>query len=238
MKEIELIRKCRRMLPRLGKRPRTVLARILAKGAVSTYELGQLGYDQPPRAAQDLKEAGVRLKTSFGKHPKSGARMAIYSLAGLEESAALSGRSALPKSFRNEVLRQFDDRCNVCATVYPHAVLQLDHRVPYIVGGEGRERRVTDFQPLCGSHQRSKSWECEHCPNRTARDVRVCQTCYWAIPDGDYDHVATKQERRMDITWTGNAGLVQYERIKRLAAERGESLSAFVKTLIASSLSA
>ncbi len=47
------------LLARLGKRPKAVLERILKNGSVSTYELGQLGYDQPPRAAQDLKEAGV-----------------------------------------------------------------------------------------------------------------------------------------------------------------------------------
>ena len=103
---------------------------------MSTYELGQLGYDQPPRAAQDLKEAGVRLTTSFGKHPKSGARMAIYALAGLDEDAAFSGRRALPKKFREQVLERFQKRCNICNEEHPARLLQLNHRVPYIIACE------------------------------------------------------------------------------------------------------
>ncbi|MGH7812617.1 MAG: hypothetical protein ACREQI_01255 [Candidatus Binataceae bacterium] len=183
-----------------------------------------------------MKEAGVRLKTSFGKHPKSGARMGIYSLAGLNEATAFSGRKAFPKKFREDFLQAFRNRCNICNVEYASTSLQLDHRVPYLIAGESDELRSEDFQPLCGSHQRSKSWSCEHCSNRELRDVKVCQKCYWAIPDGDYEHIATRQERRVDITWAGEMDVMQYQKIKRRASEFGQDVPTFLKTLIANSL--
>lgn len=146
------------LLENLGKRPRAVLEKILENGSVSTYELGQLGYDQPPRAAQDLKECGVKLKVAFGKHPKTGARMAIYSLADSAEAElqAAAGRRIFPSTFRADVLHAHGSRCNLCGTPYPPKSLSLDHRIPFIVGGESDDLRVRDFQPLCGSHQRKK----------------------------------------------------------------------------------
>ena len=54
------------LLPTLGKRPRVVLEHILKNGSVSTYELGQLGYDQPPRAA---KGSGCKTQCRFWETP-------------------------------------------------------------------------------------------------------------------------------------------------------------------------
>lgn len=223
----------RKLLTTLGKRPRTVLEHILKNGSVSTYELGQLGYDQPPRAAQDLKEAGVQLTTTFGKHPTTNARMAIYSLRGIDEASQGSGRRAFPKAFRREVLDQFQNRCNICNVEYADTVLQLDHRIPYIVGGEPDTLRVEEFQPLCGSHQRLKSWACEHCENRHAKKLDVCRTCYWATPDGDYVHIANRHERRVDLTWAGDGEIRMYSQLVREAANRNVSLATHLRQVLA-----
>jgi len=225
------LEKYRKLLPSLGKRPRAVLEAILKNGSVSTYELGELGYDQPPRAAQDLKEAGVMLRTTYGKHPESGARMGIYSLAGIGDTAVHAGRRAFPKAFRERVLNAHGMRCNICNVEYPATVLQIDHRVPYIVGGDGDELEIEGFQPLCGSHQRLKSWECEHCPNREGKSVDLCHSCYWATPDGKYDHVATRPERRADVTWTGKETAI-FEKAKKQAERRGMKLETFLKEAI------
>ena len=196
------IEKYRAMLPQLGKRPRVVLEHILNNGSVSTYELGQLGYDQPPRAAQDLKEAGVKLKVSFGKHPETGNRMAIYSLSDEEPQTGIkNGRTAFPKQFRESLFSRFGNRCNICNTVYPTSLLQCDHRVSFILSGEVDELELDKFQPLCAPHQRAKSWECEHCPNRETKDENICKTCFWAIPDGEYTHIATRLERKVTISF-------------------------------------
>jgi len=209
--------KYKRLLAGLGKRPRTVLEILLKNGEVSTYELGELGYDQPPRAAQDLKEHGVRLVTTFGKHPKTNARMAIYRLAedGEEVVGSSTGRVAFPKAFREEVFEHFNNRCNVCNVQYNARSLQLDHRIPFLVAGEAVEFRVPDFQPLCNSHQRAKSWECEHCPAREAAETTQCKTCYWAIPDGSYLHIAGRQERRADVTFVGEEIAIYDALVKR-----------------------
>lgn len=196
-------KKIEQLLRTLGKRPRTVLEKIVENGSVSTYELGQLGYDQPPRAAQDLKEAGVKLKTTFGKHPETGARMGIYSLdpdqSGNNDN--FKGRTAFPKKFRQDLFKHYDQKCNLCNSKYPSGVLQIDHRVPYLIAGDSEDLKIEDFMPLCGSHQRLKSWACEHCENVKSKEIKFCVSCFWAFPDHDYEHIAMIKERRVFVTW-------------------------------------
>lgn len=43
----------------MSKRARTALDILLQRGSVTTKELQELGYDHPPRAMADLKDAGV-----------------------------------------------------------------------------------------------------------------------------------------------------------------------------------
>lgn len=225
-----------KFLEQLNKRPRRVLEKLLENGSVSTYELGQLGYDQPPRAAQDLKEAGVSLQTNFGKHPKTGARMAIYSLAP-DQNLKLGlklGRIAFPKKFRQELLVTHKNRCNLCNTKYPSVSLQIDHRIPFIIGGEPESLELDDYQCLCASHQRSKSWECEHCPNRDEKKEDVCRECYWAFPEGDYHHVATILEKRIDLTWRGSEEINDYERMVRIAKSKNVGLPYLIKAFLRS----
>lgn len=235
---VDQLEQYRKILNSLGKRPRTVLEKILENGSVSTYELGELGYDQPPRAAQDLKEAGVPLKTTFGKHPETGSRMGIYSI---DFDAEMNfgngkGRRAFPKKFKQLLLKIYDKKCNVCNVQYPATALQIDHRVPYIVGGETDELDPGSFQLLCASHQRSKSWECEHCPNYKIKNLASCESCYWAYPDTDFAHVATIPEKRADIIWQGESEIADYLRLRKFAHLLEFTIPDAIKVLIKKAL--
>ena len=54
---LELIRSIK------NKRPRTVAEHLLKYGSITTEELTTIyGYEHPPRAARDLREAGVPLR--------------------------------------------------------------------------------------------------------------------------------------------------------------------------------
>ena len=161
--------------------------------------------------------------------------MAIYSLLEDDELVAAGGRRAFPSKFRADVLAAHESRCNLCNQPYPAKSLQLDHRIPYIVGGESAELKVADFQLLCGSHQRKKSWECEHCPNRVAKDPSVCRTCYYAFPDTDTEHVATLPVRYLEVVFTEDE-IDFFERIQKASEASGVSTASFVKEAIAEHL--
>lgn len=223
-------KKYEEILPNLNKRPRTVLEYILRNGSVSTYELGELGYDQPPRAAQDLKEAGIKLKTSVGKHPDTGRRMAIYSLDETEEIHVKNGRTNFPKKFKEELYKSFGYRCNICNTIYPTTLLQCDHRISVIVGGEVEKLELEKFQPLCAPHQRAKSWECENCPNRTEGNPEVCESCFWAIPDGEYTHIATRNERVVSLRFKDDHEVRLLRRLLAYAKEHNCTIEDEIKS--------
>jgi hypothetical protein len=218
---------------RLPKRPRTVLELLLRDGEVSTYKLGQLGYDQPPRAAQDLKDHGVRLKTKRAKHPISGAQMVIYYIdddQGIDTSYI--GRQTFSKRFRSEVLEHYNHSCALCRSTFSSRYLQIDHRIPFLLSSDPASLVVKDFQLLCAAHQRAKSWECENCANRIARDPSVCGTCYWAFPD-NYTHIATKQHRLVELSFTTEPEMSLYHRLARTAQEQGISIASVIKKFLA-----
>lgn len=69
---------------------------------------------------------------------------------------------------------------------------------------------VEDFMPLCPSCNRSKSWACEHCPNRMVKDISVCKACMWASPK-NYTHVATQQVREFRGTLYDHDDIRRYD---------------------------
>lgn len=111
-------------------------------------------------------------------------------------------------------------------------LLQIDHRVPYEVAGEGTDAMDTDdFMLLCGSANRAKSWSCEHCANwREKKDREVCRSCYWAYPE-QYSHVAMRQIRRLDLMWADDE-VDHYDRLMDEAGTRGSSMPSFVKQVL------
>ncbi|MCM1145314.1 MAG: hypothetical protein NC318_12165 [Blautia sp.] len=78
---------------------------------------------------------------------------------------------------------------------------QLDHRIPYEIGGElGDMTDLECFMLLSPSANRDKSWACEHCVNWSKKEVTMCQTCYYAYPE-KYQHIAGKKEKKLNIVF-------------------------------------
>ena len=214
-----------------AKRAKTVIDHILKHGRITTEDLKNLyGYDHPPRAARDVREQGIPLQT-FRIAGAQGKSIAAYRFADPSKirSGTLSGRKVFSKEL---LVARSGCRCDVCLTEYEARYLQVDHRVPYEVGGEGGgESAPEEFQLICGSCNRAKSWSCEHCANWTDdKHVKVCQTCYWASPEA-YKHVALRPIRRLDVTWIGDETR-EYDQLARQAKKADQPLPEFVKAAL------
>ena len=182
-----------------NKRARFVLDVIALRGLITTEELQKAGYEHPPRAAQDARDLGFSLKTIKVKH-SNGRTIAAYVFDEGELDPNKAGRRLLPKSERDLLIVAAGSQCNLCGA---RQNLQVDHRVPYEVAGESQRDEEKPFQILDGSCNRKKSWSCEHCRNLLElKDLDICRTCYWAGHE-NYTHVAMRQERRVEIVWTG-----------------------------------
>ena len=217
-----------------AKRARTVIDHILEHGYITTEELGEkYGYDHPPRAARDVRESGIPLET-FRVRDSRGRRIGAYRFGDPEEALhwRVGGRRTLPKQLKRELMEREDSRCQVCLTSLDGRYLQIDHRVPYEIGGESAGKlQASDFMLLFGSCNRAKSWSCEHCENWTGiRAPELCKTCYWGDPT-DYSHIALLVIRRLDLTWT-EGEVSDYDRIVRSSEDAKEELPDFVKSVL------
>ena len=217
-----------------GKRARTVIDHILEHGHITTEELSEkYGYDHPPRAARDVRESGIPLET-FRVTDSRGRRIGAYRFGdpGDVRQWRVAGRRALPRQLKEELMEREQSRCQVCLTHLDGRYLQIDHRVPYEIGGEPTGKlHAEDFMLLCSSCNRAKSWSCENCDNRTgARAPELCKTCYWGNPT-EYSHIALLVVRRLDLTWTDEE-VSDYDRIVRSSEEAGEELPDFVKGVL------
>ena len=177
-----------------NKRARFVLDRILATGRVTNEEINIAGYNHPPRAARDVRELGISLKTVKVKH-SDGRTIGAYVFDLTSLGTEKGGRQLLPKKERDALIKAAGGRCQICAA---DTNLQVDHRIPYEVAGESQSGEANPYQILDGACNRKKSWSCEHCKNWIElKDLGICRTCYWATPE-DYTHIAMQQ----------NAGLI------------------------------
>ncbi len=212
---------------------RAVLQHILEHGQFTTEEIGKrYGYDHPPRAARDLREAGIPIVTTM-VHGSHGRRIASYRLGDLTNIQAqpVSGRKTLPKVLRDRLYSASSGRCYICNGHFEKRYLQIDHRVPYLVAVEPADWKDTDFMLLCSSCNRAKSWSCEHCMNgQETKSAEVCRQCYWASP-GNYMHIALRQVRRLDILWDEHE-VQTFEKIKALAQQVQVPLPEYVKRVI------
>lgn len=179
----------------------------LKYGYVTTEELEQLyGYKHAPRAAKDVRELGIplemyRVKSSDGR--TIGAyRFGDPKLAKDAVSKA-AGRTVLSKALKKALIEKFGAKCFIYLQSMDERMLQVDHRVPYEIGGELNESELDCFMLLSPSANRAKSWTCEHCPNWKNKDVEFCVECFWAHPE-NYTHVAGKEQRQIIITFTGD----------------------------------
>ena len=228
----EFIALCRTVT---AKRPKTVIEHILKNGFITTEELKETyGYNHPPRAARDVWEHGIPLET-FQVTGSDGRKIAAYRFGDVSAKrfTKLSGRTGLSKKIKDALVEKYGCKCSIYLEDVSERELQIDHRVPYEVGGDGEnvELAPEDFMLLSGSANRAKSWSCEHCENwNTLKDRTICLTCYWAYPE-NYNHIAMRQIRRVDLVWQGDE-IEIYEKLQARVRSLDKEIPSFVKEII------
>lgn len=221
-----------------NKRARIVIEHILEHGFITTEQLEkQYGYNHPPRAARDVREAGVPLET-FRVKDSDGRTIAAYRFGDVNniQQGRLEGRQIFPKQFRDDLYALSGGKCSICNGAFEQRYLQVDHRVPYEVTGDVQNKlNLQDFMLVCGSCNRAKSWSCEHCANwQEEKSSQVCLNCYWANPE-NYVHIALRDVRRTDILWD-ESEVELYEKLKVSAANSQFPIPDYVKKVIAKHL--
>lgn len=218
-----------------AKRPKTFIDHILKHGSITTEELKEkYGYNHPPRAARDVREHGIPLET-FRVTGSDGREIAAYRFGDVSNQRfkKLSGRTGLSKKIKDALVEKYGCKCFIYLEEVDERELQIDHRIPYEVGGDvkGAELNPEDFMLLSGSANRAKSWSCEHCENwNNIKDRTICLTCYWAYPE-NYSHIATRQIRRLDLVWQGKE-IDIYEKLKAEAHSLEKEIPSFVKEIL------
>lgn len=216
-----------------NKRARIVIEHILAHGFITTEELEKVyGYSHPPRAARDVREAGIPFET-YRVQSSDGRSIAAYKFGDLSQiqKQRWQGRKTFPKTLKNQLYVLNARKCGICNGEYEARYLQIDHRVPYEVSGDNTATDdLKDYMLVCGSCNRAKSWSCEHCLNWVKRHPQICQACYWANPE-NYSHIALREVRRLDILWE-ESEIRTYEQLKKTADESHSPLPEYVKRVI------
>ena len=218
-----------------GKRPSIVIKHILKHGFITTEELeSKYDYKHAPRAARDVREQGIPLETYNVKN-KEGKTIAAYRFGDLSKinQDKLGGRRIISKTFKSELTTANSCKCSICLEPFEERYLQVDHRIPYEIGGDAdnEERIVGNYMLLCGSCNRAKSWSCEHCTNwKNEKTPAVCNTCYWSYPE-NYKHIALRLIRRLDIAWTEQEVEV-FEKFRAHVEKLNESMPKYVKAII------
>ena len=216
-----------------AKRPKIVIDHILEHDFITTQDLKEnYGYNHPPRAIRDVKENGIPIEM-FRVTGSDGRKIAAYRF-GDESTARFtkgSGRTGLSKKIKTALVQEHGSKCFIYLEIMDERDLQIDHRVPFEIGGDGDEFHLEDFMLLSGSANRAKSWSCEHCENWKIKDKTVCMTCYWAYPE-NYTHIAMRQIRRLDLVWQGDEVQV-FEKLKTEASLLQKEVPSFVKEILA-----
>lgn len=207
-----------------AKRPKTVIQYILEHGSVTTEELKNLGYEHAPRAARDVRELGIPLET-FRVKGSNGRLIAAYRFGDPSKKedmiAKTAGRTVLSNALKKALVEKYGAKCFIYHQPLEERLLQVDHRVPYEIGGEQNEKDLDCYMLLSPSANRAKSWTCEHCPNWERKDAGFCMRCFWANPDS-YTHIAGQEQRQIVITFTGNE-IEDYNRLIALVgADKAE----------------
>lgn len=152
-----------------AKRPKTVIDHIVEHGFITTEELkDKYGYNHPPRAVRDVREHGIPIET-FRVTGADGRKIAAYRFGDLDKKRLrkISGRTGLSKKIKEALVERFGCKCFIYLEEVDEKELQIDHRIPYEVDGDGNldDLSPEDFMLLSGSANRAKSWSCEQCEN-------------------------------------------------------------------------
>lgn len=203
------------------KRPATVIRHILEYGYITSEELETLyGYKHPPRAIRDVRERGVNIET-YRVKSSDGRNIGAYRFGVpvfIEDSISkVVGRTVLSQVLKKALIDKYGAICFVYHQPMEERLLQIDHRIPYEIGGEQEDSDIECYMLLSPSANRAKSWTCEHCPNWNIKSVEFCEHCFWAHPE-DYSHIAGKEQRMIVITFTGNE-IEDYNRLIELVGK-------------------
>lgn len=209
-------------------RARFVLNYIVDHGYVTADDIQDAGYREHRRAVMDCRDLGFTIKNSRVRSPQGGTVGAWTLDLDAELGAGRAGRRQYPRTFRLRLLERATGRCEMCGAPEADRNLQIDHRVPFEIDPGSGELDPGEYQMLCGSCNRTKSWTCEtECPNWQARELGVCRTCMWAEPN-DYQHVATIPRRQVTITWVGE-DVTAFDELRAAANAAGMDLPSFVR---------
>lgn len=224
------------IIERTSGRSRVLVEHILDNGYVTTATLASLGYEHPPRAAADVRDRGIPLQTVI--ETVDGKRIGHYRFPdGFKElDRSGFGRVAIPRKFQREVLDHYGSIDIFTGTEWDRGQLQIDHRIPFRISGDPKKPfDVADFMPVSPPMNRIKSWTCEDCPNWSEKLSDTCESCYWAGPDRDYEHVATISERRLDIVWRAHE-VKEFDLLFEHSSDMGVTVALMAKKLIAEKL--
>lgn len=215
-----------------SKRPKTVIQHILEYGHITSQELKDVyGYNHPPRAIRDVREHGIPVETYrvLGNDGRSIAAYKFGDTTNIKKPLSkAAGRTVLSKVLKQALIEKYDAKCFIYLEEMDEVVLQVDHRIPYEIGGEQCEVDIDYFMLLSPSANRAKSWTCEHCENWKRKDCEFCMRCFWAHPES-YDHIAGKFEKAVSIIFSGNE-IEDYNKLIQLAGE--ETAQSTIKKIL------
>jgi hypothetical protein len=222
-------------------RARIVIDHIIKHGFITTEDLEkEYGYNHPPRAARDVREAGIPLVTYRIKSKDGNRSIAAYKFGDFASvrQDRIKGRINWPNNFKKDLIERYGSKCLISGAKLEPRALQIDHRIPYQIAGDDASKKklnVEDFMLLSSTSNRAKSWSCEHCKNWLEdHDYDTCHSCYWAFPE-NYSHVAMREIRRLDLTWQDEE-VDDYDGLKKKADKEGFQLPDFVKEILKKNL--
>ena len=225
----------RKILPLVKKetaRGAKLLAALIEKGEMTTKELEESGYGHPPRVRMDLQDIGIEIGTHYDTpNPQSGNRMGTYYLISPTPGEITKKRRPPPKSFKKKLVTKHKNLCAITQYVFPENELQMDHRIPFLVGGDPDSYKLDDWMPLSGSAQMLKKKACDDCENSSAKDVKICGTCYWAFPES-YTHVATIPQIVATMVFRGDDEVKLFEKISDIAKNNNRSDNEIIKSIL------
>lgn len=219
---------------KISRRGKKVLNFLLEHGSITTLDIANMGYDHPPRAIRDVRDAGIPLITKMetDANKKRHAKYIFGKAADIKENM-IQGRVTFPKSFKTKLLKIQGNRCAICNQVFAPEYLQIDHRVPYDYDGNPEELDTKDYMLLCAECNRIKDRATQTGCAKTCfktHDMKIIRSCYWASPE-HYTHICMKPIRRLSITWLNNE-VKSYETMISHANELKLSPQEYIKKLI------
>lgn len=123
---------------KMSKRAREALEIMIQEGSVTTVDLkNRFGFNHPPRAMGDLKDAGVPFTKTMVKVEGESRRVARYELLDdINVAKANKPRKVIPKKVKTELIAKYGKQCQICGGTFSSQALQVDHRIPFRINGD------------------------------------------------------------------------------------------------------